>query len=390
MTNETVKGFQDFTGEEAEKRQRIREILVKNFRLYGFESAETPIIEFEEFVKGDNEFDEAVSDIFKLEDKGKRKLALRYEFTFQLKRIANNKKLPYKRYSIGPVFRDEPISSNRFRQFTQCDVDVIGSSTREEAECLALATRSLKELGIKAEIQVNSRKLLNSIIQSIKIENVEFVLREIDKLDKQGEDVVKQNMTKFIEKSKIIALFNLLRKPFTFFRKLPGYDELAELIKLCKEYDVSIKFNPNLARGLSYYNGSIFEFKTAEMKETIGAGGSYMVNGIQSTGFSFGLERLSQLAKLKLDNNKILIINIQQDKKSIDLAEKLRNKGKQVVISDKISKALEFANTQKIPSVIFIGKDEVKKKKFKLRDMSSGKEEMLAERELINKLTQSL
>src|SRR3990167_5483292 len=122
MTNiETVKGFKDFLGEEAEKREEIRKILVETFESYGFEPAETPIVEYEEFVRGENENDEAVSDIFKLEDKGKRKLALRYELTFPLKRIMRNQKLPYKRYQIGPVFRDEPISSNRVRQITQCD-----------------------------------------------------------------------------------------------------------------------------------------------------------------------------------------------------------------------------------------------------------------------------
>ena len=127
MKTEKVKGFNDFTGEEALKRTEIKKILVETFEKYGFEPAETPMIEYEEFVRGQNQNDEAVSDIFKLKDKGKRKLALRYEFTFQLKRIAKNKKIPYKRYQIGEVFRDEPVQSNRVRQFTQCDVDIAGS-----------------------------------------------------------------------------------------------------------------------------------------------------------------------------------------------------------------------------------------------------------------------
>ena len=88
---ETVKGFKDFLGEDAIKRQKIREILVKSFNSYGFEPAESPIVEYEEFVRGDNPSDEAVSDTFKLKDRGNRKLALRYELTFQLKRLAKNK-----------------------------------------------------------------------------------------------------------------------------------------------------------------------------------------------------------------------------------------------------------------------------------------------------------
>lgn len=386
INNDTVKGFQDFTGEEAEKREKIKEILIRNFKLYGLEPAETPIIEQEEFVKGENEFDEAVSAIFKLKDKGARNLALRYEFTFQLKRLAINKKLPYKRYQIGEVFRDEPTSSNRFRQFTQCDIDIVGSGVREEAEILALVSKICREFKIEAEVQVNSRKLLNSMIKSLGIDNVEFVLREIDKIDKQGEDAVKLNLTKFISKDKIIGLFGLLRKPLSFFKKLEGYKELSELIKLCKEYDINIKFKPSLARGLSYYNSSVYEIKSS-MKETICAGGSYLINGVQATGLSFGLERLSQLAKVKMENNKVLIININQDKKSIELAEKLRKQDKQVEIYNKgISNALEFANSYKIQNVIFLGKEEVKKKKLKLRDMKSGKEEMLSEKELIERL----
>ena len=382
---EPVKGFQDFIGEDAEKREAIRSILVKNFSLYGFQAAETPIIEQEEFVRGENTNDEAVSDIFKLKDKGNRNLALRYEFTFQLKRISQNKKLPFKRYSIGPVFRDEPTSSNRFRQFTQCDIDIIGSSIKEEAEILALTSKILKELKIEAEIQFNSRKLLNAIIKSLKIENSEFVLRQIDKLDKQGEDYVKGELAKFIDKESIIKLFKILNDKKEI-KKFPEYQEIASLIKLCENYNIELSFNPFLARGLSYYNGLVVEIKTKAMKETICAGGSYLVNGLQASGISFGLERLSQLAKVKLNENKILIISISQDEKSISLAEKLRKIGIPVIISEKISKGLEYANAYNIPKVIFIGEEEVKKKKFKVKDMKSGKEEFLSEKEILEKL----
>src|SRR3989344_7658209 len=134
MNNDLVKGFNDYAGEEALKRAEIKKILVDTFEKYGFEPAETPLVEYEDFVKGENKQDEAVSDIFKLKDKGERNLALRYEFTFQLKRLMQNKKLPYRRYQIGEVFRDEPVSSSRFRQFTQCDIDIIGSTVKDEAE----------------------------------------------------------------------------------------------------------------------------------------------------------------------------------------------------------------------------------------------------------------
>jgi len=384
MSTETVKGFSDYSGEEAEKREKIREILARNFQLYGFEPAETPIIEYEDFVKGENEYDEAVSSIFKLQDKGKRNLALRYELTFQLKRLAKNKKLPYKRYQIGEVFRDEPTSANRFRQFTQCDIDIIGSNAKDEAEVMALVSRVFKELGIDIVINVNSRKLMNEILeeQGITEKDRNNVIKEVDKADKLSEAEVKDNLKKYKAEG-ILAVF---KKPAPYFKKYVAYSEILELERYCKMYDISVNFQPSLARGLSYYNGSVFEVKTAGMKETIAGGGSYIINGIQSTGISLGIERLSQLAKIKLENERILIISIKQDKKAIQLAEKLRKLEKSVVIMDKISKALEYANSRGIPYAVFVGEEEVKKKKFKLRDMKTGKEKMLSEKGIIEEL----
>ncbi|HLD37114.1 MAG TPA: ATP phosphoribosyltransferase regulatory subunit [Candidatus Nanoarchaeia archaeon] len=384
MLTETVKGFSDYSGEEAEKREKIREILARNFQLYGFEPAETPIIEYEDFVKGENEYDEAVSSIFKLQDKGKRNLALRYELTFQLKRLAKNKKLPYKRYQIGEVFRDEPTSANRFRQFTQCDIDIIGSNAKDEAEVMALVSRVFKELGIDIVINVNSRKLMNEILeeQGITEKDRNNVIKEVDKADKLSEAEVKDNLKKYKAEG-ILAVF---KKPAPYFKKYVAYSEILELERYCKMYDISVNFQPSLARGLSYYNGSVFEVKTAGMKETIAGGGSYIINGIQSTGISLGIERLSQLAKIKLENERILIISIKQDKKAIQLAEKLRKLEKSVVIMDKISKALEYANSRGIPYAVFVGEEEVKKKKFKLRDMKTGKEKMLSEKGIIEEL----
>jgi len=384
MSTETVKGFSDYSGEEAEKREKIREILARNFQLYGFEPAETPIIEYEDFVKGENEYDEAVSSIFKLQDKGKRNLALRYELTFQLKRLAKNKKLPYKRYQIGEVFRDEPTSANRFRQFTQCDIDIIGSNAKDEAEVMALVSRVFKELGIDIVINVNSRKLMNEILeeQGITEKDRNNVIKEVDKADKLSEAEVKDNLKKYKAEG-ILAVF---KKPAPYFKKYVAYSEILELERYCKMYDISVNFQPSLARGLSYYNGSVFEVKTAGMKETIAGGGSYIINGIQSTGISLGIERLSQLAKIKLENERILIISIKQDKKAIQLAEKLRKLERSVVIMDKISKALEYANSRGIPYAVFVGEEEVKKKKFKLRDMKTGKEKMLSEKGIIEEL----
>tara|TARA_Y100000034_G_scaffold13640_1_gene14250 strand:- start:2141 stop:3283 length:1143 start_codon:yes stop_codon:yes gene_type:complete len=380
MKTESVKGFKDYTGEQAEKRAEIKKIIQKQFELSGFEPAETPIIEYEEFVKSDNSNDEAVSEIFKLQDRGKRKLALRYEFTFQLKRLAKNQKLPYKRYQLGPVFRDEPISSNRFRQFIQCDIDTIGSTIKDEAEILSIVSNILSQLKIKFTININNRKLLNEILeeQKVKEKDKEAVIREIDKLDKLPESNVKENLKKY-KAEKILLIF---KKQESYFKKYKSYQEIQELKKYCSLYKIKINFQPSLARGLSYYNGSIFEIKS-NIKESIAAGGSYMINNLQSTGISFGLERLSTLAKVEQEKEKYLIISINQDKKAIELADKLRKNNKSVIIMyNKVSKALEYANSKKIHYVIFIGKEEVKKKKVKLRNMATGKEKLISENQV--------
>ncbi len=375
----TIKGFNDWAGEQAEKREKIKQILIENFKLYGFEPVETPIIEKEDFVKSGNEEDEAVSDIFKLKDKGNRKLALRYEFTFQLKRLAREKKLPYKRYQIGEVFRDEPISGNRFRQFVQADVDVVGSSVRDEAEILALTFRILKQLGIKAEININNRKLLNEILEKQEIKSKEKVIRIIDKLDKKSEKEVKKELKKY-NAGKVLNIIKNKQK----CKKYSSYSEIRDLEKECKKFNIKINFQPSLARGLSYYNSSVFEIKTKNMKETVCGGGSYLINNNQSTGISFGIERLSSLAKINLNKEKILIISINQDKKAVELTEKLRDKGKNIETSyKKLSKSLDYANSKNINKVLFIGKEEVNKNKFKIKDMKTGKESLVSEKDLL-------
>ncbi len=385
MKTEVVKGFKDFTGKDAVIRSEIQKVLVENFEKYGFEPAETPIVEYEEFVRGDNSDDEAVSSIFKLKDRGARNLALRYEFTFQLKRLMKDKKLPYKRYQIGPVFRDEPVTGNRFRQFTQCDVDVVGSSVKDEAEILTLVKRVLDQLKIDFIIYVNNRKLLNEILEKEGIEKDDWekVIREIDKLDKLSEDEVLNNLKEY-KAQKIIGIF---KKSDSFFEKYETYSEIKELIKYCNYYNTQIKFLPSLARGLSYYNGSVFEVKTKKMKETITGGGSFLFNNMQSTGLSFGLDRLSLLAEIDIRNKQTMILSLSEDEQAIKLAEKLRNNGQDCFITyGKISKALDYANKLQILYVIILGENEIKEKKVKFKNMETGEERLLTISEVVNEL----
>tara|TARA_Y100000310_G_scaffold274902_1_gene291210 strand:+ start:819 stop:1973 length:1155 start_codon:yes stop_codon:yes gene_type:complete len=377
IKTDNVKGFRDI---EATKRIAIRDVIESIFQLYNFIPVETPIIEYEEFVKGNNTNKETISEIFKLSDKGKRKLALRYEFTFQLKRLAKNKKLPYKRYQIGPVFRDEPITGNRWRQFTQCDADIVGSNINSEAEILSLIAQILTKLKVKATININNRKLLNEILkeQKIKEKDNQNIIKEIDKLDKLPESEVKNNLKKY-KAEKIISIF---KKPEKYFEKYDSYNEIKKLKKACKLYGIKINFQPFLARGLAYYIGTIFEVKS-NIKETIAAGGTYEVNNIPATGISFGLDRLEMLTNITPLFKKVLIISINQDKKAIEICEKIRNQNIPCEVTyNKPGKALDYANSLNIPLVIFIGDKEVKAKKLKIKNMNTGKEKLVSENQL--------
>ena len=369
-----VKGFKDV--ENASKKIAVRNVIEETFKLYNYNPVEMPIIETEKFVRGENTDDEAVSSVFRLKDRGKRDLALRYEFTFQLKRLAKNKKLPYKRYQIGEVFRDEPVGPNRWRQFTQCDVDVVGSTLRDEAEVLKIASEIFKKLKIDVSINFNNRKLLNEILEdsNVKEKDRDDVIREIDKLDKLSEKEVRENLRKYGAEK----VLTVVKKDEKFFEKFDNYSEVKDLKKYCKLLGVRINFQPFLARGLSYYNGSIFEIKGKKMKQTITAGGSYMVNNFQSTGISFGLDRMEMLADLDNELKNVLVVSLNQDEKAAEVAEKIRSEGIGCsLFYGKPGKALDYANSYSIANVIFVGDEEVKNNKYKIKNMDSGKEKVV-------------
>jgi histidyl-tRNA synthetase len=208
-------------------------------------------------------------------------------------------------------------------------------------------------------------------------------MKEIDKMDKLDEKQIKENLKKY-GAEKLLAIF---KKPESYFAKYESYKEIEDLKKCCKDCGITINFQPSLARGLSYYNGTVVEVKSAEMKETIIAGGAYSINNLQSFGVSFGLERMTSLAKIELPSKSALVISIGKDKEAVGMSEKLRSEGICcAVMFGKISKALEYANSNTIPYVIFFGEEEAKKKKVKLRNMKSGKEEMVSIKDISKKL----
>lgn len=374
VKTENPKGFRDYLGKDALKREKILKIIKENFKQFGYEPAETPIIEYEEFVKGDNENDEAVRDVFKLEDRGKRKLALRYEFTFQLKRIAKKQKLPYKRFQIGYNFRDEPIKEGRTRQFIQADADIIGSSLKDEAENFSLIQKVFKELKTPIKIYVNNRKLMNEILvdENIEEKDRKNVIREIDKLDKLSKKEVADNLKKY-SAEKILKVFD---KEESYFEKYSYYKEIKELKKYCKLFNVEVEFRPFLARGFSYYNGTVFEVWSEKLNVSILGGGSYLIGDVQATGISFGLEPIFLISEIEGDPIEYLVISLDQDKEAIKVTNKLREKtaNVQLLMDKALKKALDYANSKEISKVIIIGEKEAKEKKYKVKNMKTGKE----------------
>src|SRR3989338_1657084 len=406
---DTVKGFTDYLPPESVKRRQIEKLVETVFQNYGFLPMETPIIEFDELMRSENlsdEEDESISDRFKLKDKAGRNLGLRYEFTFQLSRIFKqnpNIKLPFKRYQIGSIFRDEPIRIGRTRQFTQCDIDIIGdSSIHADAECLAVVYDVLHELKIKDfEIQVNNRKLMNSIIESVEIIERKQVMKELDKLNKIGEDEVKSNLKKYTSSNQVITLFKILEKPLSFFveNAFDGAEEIKKLQEKAKLYGIEFKFNPFMARGFGYYTGNIFEFVLPNKTSIVGGGrydkvvGKHSYKEIPAVGISFSIESLTvlcekELSSLKLDPSpKVLIVSLDEEKETIKIAKKLRrNNISCMTVFDNLSKQLEYANSLKISHVIILGSEEAQNEKYKLKDMNSGEQQDLTENQLIKKL----
>lgn len=399
---DTVKGFPEFLPPESQKFEAIRSIMQEKAVHYGFVPLKTPTVEFDELARSEKigPEDEAVSDRFKLQDKGGRNLTLRHEFTYQLARIFKqhpDTKLPFRRYQIGSVFRDEPTSTGRYREFTQCDVDIIGDVSLEaDAECLAWASDCMHALGIEVELHINNRRLMNALLESVQIEQRTEVMRELDKFEKIGEDNLKMNLKKYADANQIVTLFKLLQKDLAFFVKnlFEGADEIMKIRELGKSYGYKVTFNPFLVRGLSYYTGNIIECKSTESKHSLGGGGryggvvgKYLGREIPAIGMSFGIERLMEHAKIPVKKPKVVVISIDQKIEAIRIVQTLRKEGvASLTWFEKVGKALEYANACDIKYALFIGKEEMKKKKYKLRNLESGDEKEMTASQLLKTL----
>lgn len=417
-----AKGVRDFAPQEKIQRNYLVDTLRSIFEKYGFYPLETPIIERFETLATKDSGAEILKEIFRFKDQGQRDLALRFDLTVPLARyIAMNPniKMPFKRYQIGRVFRDGPIKLGRYREFWQCDADIIGSSGMiAEAEILNMTNEFFKQIGLNVNILINNRKLLTALIKKsgISEELIESVIQSIDKLEKIGkQEVTKELLDKGFDEPEINEVLRLIdikddnKNKLDYYTKIisdnEGLKELKQLFSLIKTDNII--FTPELARGLSYYTGTIFEVVLNKSKFTsslAGGGrydnmiGDYAANNksYPAIGLAFGLEPILEVLKLenklKTDNKaaQIFIIPIGDVKKEcLEIAQALRESGIKVdidLMDRKIGKNIQYAESRNIPYVLFAGEEEIANKKFNLKNITSGEEVNLAINDIIEKL----
>ncbi len=423
MNIQTAKGVRDIYPEDGIILERALSVLRKNFALYGFNPLDTPILEmFETLSSKYTGGAEILKETFQLTDQGKRDLGLRYDLTVPFARfVATNPtlKMPFKRYQIGRVFRDGPISANRLREFTQCDCDVVGTkSIAADAECVELFLRCFADLELPVVVRVNNRKILDAIMDALKIKTElrERVILAIDKLEKKPLSEVQKEIEELgissVVISKLLEVLNATggnAKILSVVEKLVGVEsegvrELRELLELCNSDDVV--FVPSLARGLAYYTGSIFEVyvKDGSIKSSIGSGGRYdkMIGQLMGSsqeypavGCSFGLDVILNALKAKEKNVAKSVVQVYVVPIGLRLTQvwgivmALREKGIATDVSfagKGVSKGLDFASKLGIPYVAIIGDKELAEKKVMLKDMVKGGEQLLSFADVVKKI----
>ena len=428
ITLQILKGTRDFLPAQFILRKKVIEIIAQTFERFGFEPMETPAMEYAEILEG-KYGEEGDRLIYKFEDRGGRKVALRYDLTVPLARTMAMYQVekPFRRYQIAPVWRADKPQKGRFREFWQCDADIVGSrEVWADAEVIAVTYCALKNLGFNAfTIRINNRKLLNGMALYGGVTDKEMAgfFRIIDKADKVGWDEVKKELASesFSEKAidKTIALMvedtrgdTALSRLKTTLAGIPsaqeGIAELEEIQRCLINLGVeqrNVLFDGSLARGLDYYTGPIFE--TIIEKPRIGSisgGGRFdtligLFSGrdVPATGTSLGLERIitvmEELAMLPTKPTVSQVLVTMFDRglfgESLKVASELRSAGisaEVYVNDDKLKKQLDYANKKGIPLVIIIGPDEKERGEVVVKDMEGKTQVTIPRPELVNKI----
>lgn len=446
------KGTRDFSPAEMAKRNYIFDTIKSVFRKYGYQQIETPAMENLGTLMG-KYGEEGDKLIFKILNSGDflakvdpQKLtahnsqlitgdisekALRYDLTVPFARYVvmhqNEITFPFKRFQVQPVWRADRPQRGRYREFYQCDADVVGSdSLLNEAEFVMIYDEALGKLGLKDfTIKLNNRKILSGIAEIIdKSDNIIDLTVAIDKLDKIGLDGVTKELLERgftqadIEKikpvillqgtneAKLASLRDTLAKSEIGLKGCDEVQTVLDYIADCKLKTAHLELDITLARGLNYYTGAIFEVKTNEVAMgSIGGGGRYDdltgmfgLKGLTGVGISFGADRIYDvLDELNLfpaeaiQGTQVLICCFEKEgeRYALPLLQQLREKNIYAELypaGAKIKKQMEYANNKKIPYTVLIGSEEMQSGLLAFKDMASGLQEKLSGEDIVNRL----
>jgi histidyl-tRNA synthetase len=438
-----ARGMRDFLPAEVRKREYVIGVIKEVYERYGFEPLETPAVENIETLMGKygEEGNQLIYKILKRgvhEGSGEADLALRYDLTVPLARVVAEyrDKLPkfFKRYQIQPVWRADRPARGRYREFYQCDVDVLGSrSMIVEAEICAAACEVLTRLGFNDFCaRLNHRKALTGVlaVAGVGLEQHESALIALDKLDKIGrEGVEKEFAARGIDARAGLILLNFFSalselEHATQIADQPqqalnrailgrivefvgdnelgaqGVAELQSIIDFAEATGIGerLKIDPSLARGLSYYTGAIMEINVKDLAGSLGGGGRYdnlvgmfLGQDVPACGFSLGLERILVVMSEKemfppqvvttAADVMVAIWNEETMEESLALAQTLRAQGLRVDLypeADKLGKQFKYASSRGIPFVAVLGDEERSQGKVGLKDMATGEQSALS------------
>jgi histidyl-tRNA synthetase len=380
-------------------------VIERVFKNYGYEPLDSPAFEDWELLSAKSAGGEELKkETYYFKDKSDRELGLRYDFTVPTARIvASDPSIPkpFKRYSIGKVWRYDQPQAGRYREFWQADVDIYGTLLPvADAEVIAVAVDCLRKLGFKDfKVRLNDRRVIERKIVNLGIKNPLEVFRCLDKLEKMGEEcVIKELREKGIDTGKIEKVMKLVRS------KPEEMDELESLVKELKKFGISkeVVVDFSLVRGFDYYTGAVFEISTGGL--SIAGGGRY--DGLVETyggkptpavGISLGVSRIidemekKKLFKIEDYPARVFVCAVKEEVNAevVKIVQELRGRG---IAADfdtagrNLRKQLDYVNAKRIPYALVVGPEEIKTKKLVLRDMKSGKEKKLELEKIVKEL----
>ena len=390
--------MRDFLPEQAKKKQFIEDYIRKVFEGFGYEPMQTPVVEEFGLLAAKGSGGEAIKEeIYYFKDKSERELGLRYDLTVPLARVcASNSALqkPFKRYQISTVYRYDRPQAKRYREFTQADIDIVGAKyVLADFEIIQVAVEVMRGLGFEFSVKVNSRKVFEELAlkMGVRKEQVRDAFRSLDKLGKIGaKEVGKELKQKGID-TRILRQIeaNSFAQVKDYLKGSESLKELEELLELSGESGYTeVEFDLSLTRGLEYYTGMVMEV-SIKGGPSVAGGGRYdnlisLYGGQENpaVGFSFGVDRLYDYLEdtLVIGPNAdifIIILSGEANIPGVKLASALRKTGLGVevdLMQRNLKKNFEYLEKRGIAFLIVLGENEVKAKKFKLKEMATRKE----------------